>query len=281
MLKFIPLKIITLIYRLVGFMKNKKIGIVLCGLFLAGCGSEDSDNSASAEDINNLVKQTNFSNGFPTLDTDKQFGFAPLEQRGVVRFDTTSQIPLYYVSKNGNQPPQNVIDGVTRIESRLGDIFTDFMLISEDVSQYRDDGIPDQSISNYTYNHNTFTNTHGIRGGVIISLDSAFFSHQYGDAKSMCANASIAPYSGSMGLVVDDNTHTYTEDNLLWVNMGNNHGCSWDSNIVTHEIAHAMGMYTHLDGYFGSWSVTAMNVLATMYSNNAGTPYDSLLPDMQ
>ncbi|MGF1688451.1 hypothetical protein L4C36_17485 [Photobacterium japonica] len=64
---------------------------------------------------------------------------------------------------------------------------------------------------------------------------------------------------------------------LLWVNMGNGQ-CNWDSDIVTHEAAHAMGMFNHLDGYFGSWSTTAMDVLATLYGNPAGTPYSSLVP---
>jgi len=88
-------------------------------------------------------------------------------------------------------------------------------------------------------------------------------------------------YAGSLNRVIDQNSYTDTADNLLWVILDNTQGCTWDTDMVRHEMAHAMGMYQHLNDYFGSWSTTAMNILATMYSNPAGTPYNSLTPDMQ
>jgi|GEM_PF-1869270 len=267
-------------------MENKKLSLVLCGLLLTGCGSDGSGSeseqaSATASEINNLVATTNSGAGFPGFYTDNSL-VAPLVKNGLVRFDTTAQIPLYYVSADGSQPPQQIIDGVASIEARLGDIFNDFTLLTDDLTEFRDAiSYPSENRGNGSYAHDDFVTEHGLtNGGLIFSLNTAFFSTQYGTAQNMCGNASTAPYSGSLNLVIDQNSHTYSADSLLWVNLDNTQGCTWDTDMVRHEMAHAMGMYQHLNDYFGSWSTTAMNILATMYSNPAGTPYNSLTPDM-
>jgi hypothetical protein len=57
--------------------------------------------------------------------------------------------------------------------------------------------------------------------------------------------------------------------------MGNGQ-CDWDADMVTHETAHNMGMVNHITDHFGLWTNTAMNILATMYNNPAGTLFDDI-----
>ncbi|PMN68318.1 hypothetical protein [Enterovibrio norvegicus] len=262
------------------FKQCKKAGVLALSAFLlAACGSDDEAKNESVDDskLLSLVKQTNYSTGFPPLFTDRVWG-NELVQQGTVRFDTDTQIPLYYVSKDGSAPPPSIANAVTTIEARLGDVFSDVQLVTEDLGVYRNHGIANQNVGNGTYNEDSFKNSHSIIGGIVIAQGTGFYSHEYSnDPKSMCANASIAPYDGSMALLIDPLTQNYSNDELLWVNMGNGQ-CGWDTDIVIHEMAHAMGMYTHLDGYFGSWSNTAMDILATLYGNPTGTDYSALTP---
>ncbi|MGF1836525.1 hypothetical protein [Photobacterium sanguinicancri] len=263
------------------FTHMKKASILaLSTLLLTACGG-DSDDKAKAESVDDqkllsLVQKTNYSTGFPPLFSDQMWG-STFEQQGIVRFDISDQIPLYYVSKDGSNPPAVIVNGIKAIEDRLGDIFTDFTLITEDLSVYRDNQNTQENVGNGTFSADTFKNSHGIIGGLVVAQGTGYYSKAYSDnPQSMCANASTAPYDGSMAILIDP-TSTYSNDTLLWVNMGNGQ-CSWDSDIVTHEAAHALGMFNHLDGYFGSWSATAMDVLSTLYGNPAGTPYSSLVP---
>lgn len=262
------------------FTHLKKASVLaLTTVLLTACGgSDDKEKTESVDDqkLLSLVKETNFSTNFPPLFSDRIWG-STFEQHGTVRFDISEQIPLYYVSKDGSNPPAAIVNGIKAIEDRIGNIFTDFTLITEDLSVYRDNHKPEENVGNNSFSADTFKNNHGIIGGLVVSQGTGFYSKDFGNnPKEMCANASMAPYSGSMALLIDP-TSTYSKDTLLWLNMGNGQ-CSWDSDIVTHEAAHAMGMFNHLDGYFGSWSTTAMDVLATLYGNPAGTPYSSLVP---
>lgn len=254
------------------------LALASSAVFLAGCGGGDEGaNSASFSGVEftNLVKKTNFSQGFPGLYSDYLYG-KTLDQNGTVRFDTSSQIPLYYVSATGANPPAEITKAVDHIESRLGDIFTDFQLLTEDLSVYRDTAYPNENRGNSLYSEASFKNNHGIIGGLVIAKGSAFYSSEWAsNPQEMCGNASIGPYTGSMSLVVNPDTHTYSSDSLLWVNMGNGQ-CSWDSQMTTHEMAHSMGMFAHLEGYFGLWSEVAMDILATLYSNPAGTSFSEL-----
>lgn len=267
-------------------MYNKKLNCIVCALILAGCGSSSSGDAsapspANPSEINALVKETNFSTGFPGLYSDVLYG-STLNQQGIVRFDISSKIPLYYVSNDGSPAPQKIVKGVEKIEARLGDIFSDVQLLAEDLSPYRDTAYPNENRGDGSYDETTFKNNHGITGGLVLSVDTAYYSSdETNDHQTMCGNASIAPYDGSVSLVIDAASHTYSNDTLLWVKLGNNQGCNWDTDMVVHEMAHAMGMYQHLDDYFGSWSSTAMDILATLYSNDAGTPFDDLVPDLK
>jgi len=54
-----------------------------------------------------------------------------------------------------------------------------------------------------------------------------------------------------------------------------------DSDMTVHELAHGMGIFAHVEPYFGLWTNTAMDALDTIYSNLAGTPFASLTPARQ
>ncbi|OEE83124.1 hypothetical protein A1OQ_19280 [Enterovibrio norvegicus FF-162] len=251
--------------------------LALSAVLIAACGEDEAKTeSVDEQKLSSLVKQTNYSTNFPPLFSDVIWG-STLDQQGTVRFDAAEQIPLYYVSKDGSNPPAVISNAVNTIEARLGNIFSDFTLVTEDLSVYRDNSLAHENVGNGSFNANEFKNSHGILGGLVIAQGTGFYSKGFSDSpQNMCANASMAPYDGSMALLIDPTSYTYAGDTLLWVNMGNGQ-CSWDSDIVVHEMAHAMGMYNHLDGYFGSWSTTAMDILATLYGNPAGTAYSSLV----
>lgn len=245
-------------------------------MLLSACNSDSAP--ASDDELNALVEQTNRAiEGFPNLYRDERKD-TYIEQYGTVRFDTRDKINLYYASSDGSAPSADITGAIDRIETRLGDIFTDVQILTEDLTAFRDDRFPEQNITNYTYDETTFKNHHQIIGGIVISTGAAYYDTDFSsDPDSMCANASSAPYSGSLSVVVDPTPHTYNDTTLLWVNMGNGQ-CEWGQDMVVHEIAHAMGMFHHLDDYFGLWSETAMRILSTLYGNPAGTPYDELQP---
>jgi hypothetical protein len=241
---------------------------------LAGCFGFTSDTASILPDseIRTLLEQSNIAN---YLFSDAPY-VTPLHAQGTTRFDVSDPIPLYFVSKNGDEPPHPVVHAIAAIEDNLGNVFTDIQLLTEDLSVYKNKAYPNQNVGNYQYSEQVFKNQHGIIGGVVIAIDTAFYSHEYSkDPESMCGNASIAPYSGSISLVVDEQSHTYVSETLYWVNLGNGM-CNWGSDIVIHEVAHAFGMYQHVDDYFGSWSSVAMDLLKTLYLNPAGTPYNKL-----
>lgn len=260
-------------------MKHLKITSAIIPLALTiglvGCGSsDDDDKTADTSEIPALVKRTNFD---ATVVYREMSDYS--QQTALVRFDTSSQIPIYYVSTDGSNPPASIENGVKVIEQRLGDIFTDFNLITDDVSVFKDGANSSENVGNGTYDPTAFKLKHGIVNGLVFSVGSGYYSNTYSnDPQNMCANASDAPYSGGLTIKIDANTHLYDSNHLGWVNMGNGQ-CNWDAEMVTHETAHSMGMFAHIEPYFGLWSPTAMNILATIYNNPAGTPYHSLLVD--
>ena len=134
---------------------------------------------------------------------------------------------------------------------------------------------------NGTFDASTFNSTYGVTTGLVISEGTAYYSSEYSDdPQNMCANATSAPYDGGLTVSIDPNTSLYASNAVLWVNMGNGQ-CDWGYEMVMHETAHTMGMFDHLDDYFGLWSDTAMNVLATLYSNAGGTEYTNITINYQ
>jgi len=62
---------------------------------------------------------------------------------------------------------------------------------------------------------------------MILSINTGFYDKSYSsDPQNMCANSSNAPYSGSNNIAIDENTHTYSDQLLMWSNMGHAR-CSW------------------------------------------------------
>lgn len=230
--------------------------------------TEETEGVVEPEELVSLLSSSNKAvNGHPGLwgnDADT-----------TVRFDTSSDIPVYYVSNGGGMVPDVIRESVNVMSNQLGIRFSEFVVLDEDLSQYRDSNYPNQNVGNYRFNKGTFQSRHGINGGIVFAIDTAFYSHQYSFSPStMCANASHAPYDGGMAIDIDSNTQTYRSDTLLWVNLGNRQ-CSWDKAIVLHEMAHVLGLFQHFE-YYGSWNTTSMAVLKLLYRNHPGTPFHSL-----
>ncbi|WP_197475901.1 hypothetical protein, partial [Oleiphilus sp. HI0043] len=233
---------------------------------------ESEDSPASDEDILGFVEQTNSSTYYLNLG----FNF---QSEGIIRYDTNSKIPLYFVSNGGVEPDQKIISAINEIEDRLGDIFEDIVLIDYDLSVFKDhtsDG-NEPIYSNRLGDDDgfqSFLSENNMNYGIAIS-EGTSFRPSGADPSSYCGNYSRAPYAGGNRLRLDE-SYAISSEYLGWVNLGNG-TCSWSGDYALHEIAHALGMFGHFDPHFGLWDATAMDVLATIYNNPAGTPYDQVV----
>ena len=265
------------------FLSASIIALTACG------GGDDNAENLTTEQVLSLARNTNSANqNYPDSATNELLMKTPEAVTyylgdGVLRWSTETQIPLYFVSIDGANPPQTLIDGVAQLESRLGDIFTDFKILTWDVQQYRDTNASDENMGNGTFDKAFFMAQNNLsEGGMILSIDSGYYDKQYSNsAQNMCANSSIAPFSGTLQILWDKTGYTYSKENLIWTNMGNNHGCKWNTQTVMHELAHGMGMYQHFEPQFGSWSDGAFDVLATLYHNAPGTKWADLQVNTQ
>ena len=159
-------------------MRKVVLAILVSGM-LAGCLDEDSkENSsdvlgkATTSQIASLVKETNLHGSYVYL-TDSET-YSPFNQVGIVRFDTTAQIPLYYVSENGSLPPEEIVKAFQQLEARLGDIFTDFTPVMADLTVYRDPLYANENRGNDTFNASEFNAIHSISTGLIVAEGTAF-----------------------------------------------------------------------------------------------------------
>ncbi len=274
-------------------MSKKLLGLSTSLLvLLTGCssggGDSDKDYSASPDELRELVRATN--DDFPIMGGSyKTYGGEHFVRNGTVRFDTTQPIPLYFVSANGAAAPAAISQAVSELESRLGDIFTDITPVTADLTEFRDQTAQGNQPSTTWYDvyedgdgslrpyAMKFLEDHGLSYGIVIAVNTGYWPAG-ADPSHYCANASTAPYSGSLSIYADPLTHQVSNDFVGWVNMGNG-ACSWGTEMVKHEIAHMLGMYNHHyeNDIFGLWSDTAMDILATLYANPAGTDYDELV----
>ncbi len=112
-----------------------------------------------------------------------------------------------------------------------------------------------------------------------VSYNTAYVPAGSTDYQSYCANVSDAANSGSSSWSnILTAAWTYADNPLnrhvSWVNLGNGN-CTLSQEIVTHEVAHALGLNRgHFSG-FGIGSPTSSNlwtVLLTLYKNPMLTP---------
>lgn len=257
-------------------------------LGLVGCEIEEEsdEKSLSTDDIKTIVQQTNINATFPDRMSEEYWryygdplvtmsssppGNIPEDlpefiQTGIVRWDTTSAIPVYYVSRDGGEVNSDVEKGVRQLEDRLGNIFTSVIKISEP--------FVDQAtfLSNPADYLRDFYNRHGINYGIVIGMNLVRDS----GSSQLCASAAGMPYATGNGVPVETNTHLVSKEYVGWVNIGES-GCSWDEDWIKHEMSHLLGLYEHFeDQGFGLWSDNAMDVVATIYSNPAGTAPQNL-----
>ena len=252
-------------------------------LLLAACkgggsgsdGSFVSQDTLSDDEIRALVRETNYHPDYVAFDKQKCQD-TECAQEGVIRFSKESLIPVYFISADGSEPDSDIVGAIQRIEDKLGSVFEPIQVKTADLTQFRDSSRPDENIGNGTWNQkkDEFLDSLQISYGLVISNDTGFYNKNY-NISGMCANFSSGPYEGGTTIKVDMSTHTYSSDYVGFVNLGSPN-CDSNLDIATHEIAHSMGMFTHFEPHFGSWSDTAMRVLHTIYDNAPRTGYDVL-----
>ena len=112
--------------------------------------------------------------------------------------------------------------------------------------------------------------------GIVFSQGTSFLPPG-ANPQSFCANVASGPnvggYPGSFVQVPG------TISTKLYVNLDNPQ-CTASPDIVIHELGHALGMGSHFEGFGDSSGAISSNfwsVLATLYSNAAGTPRSNLV----
>lgn len=232
-------------------------------------------NNASAEvyTINELVRMTNDVTNdksamlFATRDQT-------LEQKGVVRFNTSREIPLYFIQKSDEKVPAKIVGAVDQVEQLVGNIFSDFRKLRYDTTSKFDEA--------------SFRQKTGVSGGLVVSVGTAY--HEPNDTNAFqthCANVGVGPNDSNLFFGVDPETGLYQANTILWINVGHAQ-CKWNEDMIVHEFAHALGMFKHIDCVFSdgnqsekscsapSWSPKAEEILRAIYRNPANTPYSSL-----
>lgn len=122
----------------------------------------------------------------------------------------------------------------------------------------------------------------GVRGGLVISFGTNWQSNP-SDCAHFKANATTAPYISDPQTYMIDEDGYFSQNNWLWVNLGqanstcNNMGGISDD-IIVHEVAHVLGMISHIDGFGigGIWSTGPAAVLKSIYTAPTNTPYEQL-----
>ena len=269
--------------------------VLLTACSSGGGGGSDDNYNATPNEIRELVRAVNddFQIIWGSYQTTDQPHQTHPVRNGTIRFDTTQPIPLYFVSADGSSAPAAISQAVHELETRLGNIFTEITPVKADLSVFKDQGSPgnEEAWPSPTWREldqdsgqtkgMKFLADHGLSYGIAIAVNTGYLPAG-GDPSNYCANASIAPYSGALWIHADPETHLVANDFVGWVNMGNG-VCKWGKEMVKHELAHMLGMYHHhyQNDIFGLWSDTALDILATLYANPAGTDFSELVVSQQ
>lgn len=120
---------------------------------------------------------------------------------------------------------------------------------------------------------------HG-KGGIIISFGTVDNTYECNHYK---ANASQGPYEMGRRGKYTSTEDLYSPDNWEWVNLGQSHsGCNtleWiNDELVTHEMAHVIGLGTHFDrfGEDAVWSQKASAVMQGIMNSPRLTKFDEI-----
>lgn len=244
------------------------------------------------EQLKALVEDINFLTGSYLANGNmtqflSQLPTQPFAQQGIFRWDVSPSNPIniYIVGKQGTAIDARITDAIAYHEALLGNIFTAPKYLDIDTSSYRDfnkDG--SQSVDNVIEKlQQDYQSVGGIERAFVFSLDTAVVIPEVGDYSNMKANVSYGPYTGSTQAMVDPAKGTYSDDWVFWVNLGNMNkkgqpGAEWDTEVVIHEMGHALGLQhqSNSDQYYGKWSPEAAWALKTIYTNEPNTPFDAI-----
>lgn len=98
-----------------------------------------------------------------------------------------------------------------------------------------------------------------------------------------CANVSDGPFITSTAFSFSENPQWIFTDNPInrsvkWINLGNGK-CDVSQDTVIHELAHALGILVHFDGYGNGPAISEgmWAVLLTMYKNPIGTKRENII----
>ncbi|MEZ9708762.1 hypothetical protein AB4254_08825 [Vibrio breoganii] len=254
-------------------MKTPLIGLLT--LALLGCDTEDqSSTRLSQNEIRSFLLETNIETDSPIRYTSHPS--VPNINKTSVRFDISQTIPIYFVSSDGDDPHPTIKDAFTDIERTIErPTFTSWNLVSHDLTEFRDDTNPNENKPNGTFPTSDFYDTHGIQYGIVVATNTApQISPTHGT--SLCNTMSIYPYHDTAQIKYDENTNYYTQDNILWINLGNSK-CVVSKEDIKHYVAQALGLYKPLATYFNPWSYGAEQLLFNLYLNEAGMHPDDML----
>lgn len=123
----------------------------------------------------------------------------------------------------------------------------------------------------------------GVSGGLIISYGTNFKSPD-DQCNYFKANATAAPYIPDVPTYMVDGDGYFSRHNWLWVNLGQAYGtcnnmAAISHEIIVHEVAHIVGMASHISGFGdnnGIWSAGPAAVLKSIYAAPTNTHYQAL-----
>lgn len=267
--------------------KNLSLGLAISALIaLAGCGGSGGSSVSALEGLETTNTSSDVIQPLQSynLCVDEQIALTQTEidalselqqsmyneasYKYTSRYDTNNtQIPIYFIGSD-----TRFGDIVKKIEEMVGaDIFADPIQISG--PEYFDtEKVDCDPNSNPDYS----SKVHVGKGGIVFSQGTAYLPAG-GDPQNYCGNVSNAPYDGGYRQYVDQNGH-FSTGNLVYLNLDNPQ-CTSSNEIAVHELAHALGMTKHFDG-FGigdAWSGTASSVLKTLYKNPPKTYIDDIV----
>lgn len=219
--------------------------------------------------------------------------------KGVMtRYAATKQDPIkvyfnYPEGYDGSPVPQEILDGISMIESAIGrsGIFTVDLATGE--MPYSEISLLDNNEHDAArVRYQSFQDENGdlVKGGIIFSWGTG-----YGSGLT-CGNVASSFRTGELsGRVVNSDNEFVTDKGFKWVNLGNEEqGCGVTAELVAHELGHALGFGTfgygtfadpqsardenHFNGFGwdGAWDKRAQNILHIMYNIPTGTPLDEI-----
>lgn len=273
-------------------VNSKKIIPVFGMALLVGCGgggSSDGDKGNSGSFSDKDIS-TNIANTNTTANSNIRIGTSLSrfnELTGIMKYSCDSRLCAkdenlsFDGSKtmryNDQQSKIVVYSNVTEDYRFIQAMDNINEVIGRDIFDYR--GVislsyEDSGFINYS-NYLPLQNE-GVGGAIILSVGTTV------DTNMGCSHGNYAnrPNANLVGKHYVEADNAYANDyGYSWVNIDSPDGqCVASVEVATHELAHALGLYEHFDGFGigGVFGEEAKVTLRTLYNNDAGTDPEQL-----